>query len=345
MILGVDLRCLPMDGSEGAGIAHVARLLYPFLIHEGKQRGIQVVGLAPKGASIEAPESIIWLKNQSGGSLRYALMTHKIDTLFIPSGAVATGITVPVYPLVHDIDIFDHPKWFPQSFLKRLLTTSLFQMGLNKAKHIFVVSRHTKQALEKRLAIKSDKISVVYQGNQVTHLQWNPDKVHPYALMIGTVEPRKNYAFIFDIWKKRAGDKPFLDLRLVGKNGWGNIQLPNAKWFFHYNQAMENEKNDLLEKASMVLLPSLSEGFGRVALEAMAAGVPLITSSQGSLPEIVQNGGTICELNPSLWEKEIDKIMNNHEYVQNLSERAKQRAIMFSWENMANDILAKIEST
>ena len=145
MKLGLDLRCLPTDGSEGAGVAHAARSLCSRLC---ERKDIEWLAFVPKGTKWEASKKIN-LENTDGASLRRALAFSPCDLLFVPSGAIARGLNIPAVPWVHDLIIFEHPEWFPQSWFKRQMTTRLFLRGIKSAPIVFCVSEYTKKAIIK----------------------------------------------------------------------------------------------------------------------------------------------------------------------------------------------------
>src|SRR5690349_3011273 len=116
MRIGVDLRHVPVDGSPGAGVSHASKRL---------SEALGVITLTGPGSFLK---------------VRRFVKENDLDALIVPSGAVPPFVQCDVFPWVHDLAIFDHPEWFPQSGFKRFLTTNLFLQGLRKAKHVFCVS-------------------------------------------------------------------------------------------------------------------------------------------------------------------------------------------------------------
>jgi len=131
-------------------------------------------------------------------------------------------------------------------------------------------------------------------GNQTSMLQFSK----PYILFVGTLEPRKNVSRIVEAYAglpKDILDK--YDLVLAGGRGWNeemknvkikiendNEKLKNRIKFLDYVDG--NDLPSLYQNASLFVYPSLYEGFGLPVLEAMAGGVPVITSNVSSLPEV-----------------------------------------------------------
>lgn len=329
--LGIDLRHVPMDGSPGAGVSHASRELTGELVKHGPEFGIEVIPIRGQMRS--------W-------SLAGVVRREKLDALFCASGAVPPFTRVPTFPWVHDVAIFKHPEWFPQSIVKRFFTKAMFLRGVRRAKHVFTVSEDTKRSLMDVAQIKPERITVTYQGVFTHHMAriTPPLREHRYAIMVGTIEPRKNIPFIFNLWdevRRRSGD---VKLIIAGNRGWGkvfsrNTRLaePHVEWVFDPSDA---DRDALIAAASVLLLPSLYEGFGRSALEAMALGIPVIASRRGAIPEIVGNAGIL--LDPTDREAWIANITRG--FVGELDgSLGPGRAAQFSWEQTARIILAKVK--
>jgi len=382
MKLGVDLRCIPADGSPGAGVAHAARDLWSALVKATPSFGVELVAFVPRGASLflrggpviarneaiseseiaasQTPRNdrieIVCLPDASGSALRRALKKYPVNALFVASGAVPFGIFVPTYPWVHDLTIFDHPEWFPQSWFKRLVTTTLFRHGLQKSAHIFSVSEATKKQIVKILGIEAEKITMTGEGTETPSSPLSggsdlsvlpsPDKGSRrgfgYALIAGTVEPRKNIPFIISLWpevQKRLGQP--VQLMIAGADGWGNVKIEDAPWIIRKKDVSDEEYKNILSQASLVLVPSLDEGFGRVALEAMSSGIPAIVSDRGALPEVVGDGGLVLSLSDrELWIQSISSILSDRTNLKTRKSAGLQRAQSFSWQKTAEIVLS-----
>src|SRR5260221_10103402 len=113
--IGVDLRCLPDDGSPGAGVEHAARELVRVLVTVGGSEVSWTLFLQQTSAW-EGDGAVVRLAGKRGSDLREALRRHPCDLLFVPSGAVPPNVGIPTVPWVHDVDIFSHPEWFSESF-------------------------------------------------------------------------------------------------------------------------------------------------------------------------------------------------------------------------------------
>ncbi len=98
--------------------------------------------------------------------------------------------------------------------------------------------------------------------------------------------------------------------------------------------------------AEMFVLPSLYEGFGLPALEAMACGIPVIVSDAGSLPEVVGNAAIICESeNHGMFAEAIMNLLRDPMLKNAMIEKGKNRSAGFSWRATAQKTLEIYEKT
>ena len=352
MTVGIDLRCLPVDGSTGAGVAHAARFLTEALLEQ--EVPWEWVLYVPVGAHGNAPNLLgkgalpcAPTRDTSGSALRSALRAHPCDLLLVPSGACAPGITVPQIPWVHDLAIFDHPEWFPESWLRRMVTTRLFARGLRRAPVIFAVSEETKHQIVVHLGIDPKKIVVTHEGGDpiLQKLEVGSSKLEVqdrYCIAIGTLEPRKNFGMLARIWSdvfRQTGRR----LVIVGKKGWGNVSITEGGGIEIRTTVDEDEKRHLIKSADLVLVPSFYEGFGLVALEAMQAGTALISSDRGALSEVVGEGGLLLSPDDEeVWKREILRLLGDELVRSQTSEKGSVRSKDFSWEKTATVICSEI---
>ena len=120
-------------------------------------------------------------------------------------------------------------------------------------------------------------------------------------LVVGTVEPRKNHAVLLDAFDRLAGADPELHLVVVGRAGWNNDDVvdrlrhhPLLGQRVHWFEGAGDELlAELYRAATVVAVPSITEGFGLPVIEALAVGVPVVSSNGGALPEA---GGGLVDL-------------------------------------------------
>lgn len=375
--VGIDLRCLPQDGTPGAGVAHAAREISRALV-SSPASGVQWVLYIPRGASWEGEADssvrVVELASASGSALRAAVRQVPCDTLFVPSGAVAPGLAVPTVPLVHDVAIFGHPEWFNESVLRRTVTTTLFRRGIMRAKRILSVSQHTKDDLVRLFKIDPSIISVTHEGGDTVLATLHGETLHDakqraklrlaergvtqsFILALGTVEPRKNLPVLIEAWKRLASlsDRP-VDLVIAGRDGWKlgpivfaikNAYASEGGSRIHRVHAIsDDDRRELLLAADIVAVPSLHEGFGLVALEAMQAGTAVVVSNAGALPEVVQDAGLVVSPEDiDAWAGALNGLLADDQTRKHLAEQGKAHSQGMTWERAAHIALQSLTGT
>jgi glycosyltransferase involved in cell wall biosynthesis len=170
---------------------------------------------------------------------------------------------------------------------------------------------------------------------------------NPSVLALGTIEPRKNLAMLIRAWKTSS-----LDLVIAGQDGWKMQDVENEilklnqeqKTRFHrLPEITDEDKRQLLAAAEIVAVPSLDEGFGLVALEALQSGTNVVASNRGALPEVVGNAGVLLDpLDEKAWAQALTPGPSPIE----LSSTGEGNHIdqKFSWEKTAEVVLNGLRS-
>lgn len=174
----------------------------------------------------------------------------------------------------------------------------------------------------------------------------------PYALYVGNVMPHKNLLRMVDAFAQATGNGP---ARLVIR-GWGRPPHVRAlaeriaqrgletrvDW---QPYAPDDELPRLYRGARLVLLPSVLEGFGLTALEAMACGTPVITSNTSSLPEVVGDAALLVDpLDTGALADAIARVFADDRLAKELRERGLARAPLFTWEKTGRAVQGAIRA-
>ncbi|MHB9134087.1 MAG: glycosyltransferase family 4 protein [Armatimonadota bacterium] len=168
----------------------------------------------------------------------------------------------------------------------------------------------------------------------------------PYLLAVSTIEPKKNFDSLirwFDFWKT-AGIPHHLVI--IGKWGWGCHKVARALARSRYREQIhlpgylpQSQLPAIMAEAAMLLMPSRYEGFGLPALEAMAAGTPVVVSDRGALPETVGDAGLVIPLDSVFWRAEIPTLLNYPDRLQTMREAGKAWASTHTWRRTAENLL------
>ena len=368
MIIGIDLRCVPPTGEPGAGVAHAARAMALALLGLDRKH-VWVVYMRADAEALDlqgANARIVKLSSASGAALREAMREAPCELLFVPSGAVSPGLSVPCVPWSHDIAIFDHPEWFPQNMFKRMLTTNLYRRGLLRAPVILTISDSTKQEIVAHFKLEPERIFVTHAGGDAILADLSGEALHqakqrakqrlaehgvtqPFILCLGTLEPRKDIPTALEAWSiaRRWFDHP-TDIVIAGRDGWklGPIAhaFDEARSFageggsriHRILSVSDDDRRDLLLAAEIVVIPSLHEGFSLVALEAMQAGTIVVASRVGALPEVIGDCGMLLPPGDvQAWARAMADLMNGDENRLHIAEQGKARSQGMTWKRAA----------
>lgn len=226
----------------------------------------------------------------------------------------------------------------------------LFWWSLRIARHIFVPSRFVADDVTKRYPFVQQKISVTYEASEppLEDTARKPEAVsEPFIMHVGSPFPHKNIERLIDAFHLLKEGHPKLQLVLVGKKEQYFEKLEDAvkdspvrdsivftgfvsdaelKWFYQHAEAY--------------VLPSLSEGFGLVGLEAMAHGCPLVTSNATCLPEVY--GDAALYFDPYDAEDmagQIHAVLTDKTLRKSLIKNGYGHLKKYSWKRMAEQTL------
>lgn len=274
---------------------------------------------------------------------------------------------------VHDLAFERYPEFFPKGKLwwhKYLMRP---RAQLKRVDRIIAVSRSTAADIEALYKIPASRITVIHPGvgeefrplADSTILGLIRAKYRlpsRFILYFGTIEPRKNLVGLIRAFEllKRAGDATnhsvtpslrhsFTSLKLViaGTPGWlykavfaAAQKSPYAADIICTGFIEPEDKPALYNLADVFVYPSIFEGFGFPPLEAMACGVPVITSNRSSLPEVVGNAAIMVNPDrPDEIAEAIRAVLENTAARDMLVERGIERVQKLSWNACAENII------
>jgi alpha-1,3-rhamnosyl/mannosyltransferase len=169
-----------------------------------------------------------------------------------------------------------------------------------RAAVIVTPTQASARAASEHLAIPSRKLAVIPHG--IDHLPARPlprPRPEPYAVMIGTIEPRKNHVRALAAWRALGRDRP--RLVVLGKRGWQcdaavrAIEAARGDGVEWQRDADDARLFAHLAHAQALLYPSLLEGFGFPPLEALALGVPVVAGDTPALREVLGEAAVFCD--------------------------------------------------
>ena len=166
----------------------------------------------------------------------------------------------------------------------------------------------------------------------------------PYILALGTAEPRKDFPGLVRAFDLIAGEHPDLELWIAGPPGWGESQLSEAlRQAGHHSRVRRlgwlPDVGEVLSGAVLLAYPSVYEGFGLPPLEAMAAGVPVVATTAGSVPEVTGDAAVlVAPGDPAALAEGISRVLGDGTLRAGLIQRGHERVRAFSWEACARSL-------
>ena len=255
--------------------------------------------------------------------------------------------SVRCIPVVHDMIAF---RGEPHDRRATIIERALLGRALRRAAHGCTVSDATRTDLLRRFPhLPPERITPIFAG-----LPWGTpaqrDPQDGVVLCIGTLCPRKNqlrlieaFARLPDAVRERSA------LVLIGGRGWHDDAIvhaarstPSVKWMEYLSDAA---CVDALQRCAVFALPSLYEGFGLAVLDALARGIPTLTSDRGSLREVAGEAALVVDPENTLSIRDgLARLLTDASLRTTLARRGMEQARMFSWARTVDLFLGAVAS-
>lgn len=289
----------------------------------------------------------------------WLLRRARIDLFHSPYFVAPLLAGCPVLITIHDL-IFDrYPEAMPQQWA-RPYYRALTQWSVRRARVVLTVSQATAADLaappyrvppEKLRAIPhgvEPGFSALADPVQLDALRRRFDLARPFVLAVGARRPHKNLGRLVEAFARLAHSLPH-DLLFAGppdkrfpdeaREAAERAGLSARVRFLDW--VSEEELRGLYTLADLVAMPSLIEGFGLPALEAMACGTPVLASERSSLPEVVGEAGVLVDpYDIGAIAAALERVLRDDRLRQRLSRAGRDRAATFSWQAAAQQTLA-----
>jgi glycosyltransferase involved in cell wall biosynthesis len=296
------------------------------------------------------------------------LASRPPDLLFVPAHVIPLGAPLlrrmRSVVTIHDLGYLHFPESHTRAQRRLLRLTTAWSARV--ASRVIAISQATKADLVRFAGVPANKISVVYHGvaprffgdSSPPGSPTSPrspgsrtlvrPRTAPYFLYVGTIQPRKNLLRLIEAFALAA---PLLGnqcLLIVGRRGWLSApieqrasELGIADRVLFPGYVADADLPALYAGATAFTFPSLYEGFGMPILEAMAAGVPVLTSTTSALPEVAGDAALLVDpLDTQAIADALIQLATNNDLRRDLHMRGLQRAQQFTWEQTAHATLA-----
>jgi glycosyltransferase involved in cell wall biosynthesis len=260
---------------------------------------------------------------------------------------------LPQVVTIHDLTFLDHPEWHEKSKVR--VFGRAIKVAARRASALVCVSATTAGRLEV-LCPPVGKVFVIPHG--VDHSEFRPQEPSagsdddvlarlgvrpPYIVFVGTLEPRKAVPDLVAAFDRIAGARPELTLVLVGGSGWGMAEIErslaaakHAERVVRAGYVPARAVPALLRRAAVAAYPSIEEGFGLPALEALACGTPLVTTTGTAMAEV--SGDAALLVGPGAVEElaqALEAQLSGGPAVEERRQRGLEVAAGYTWERCA----------
>jgi glycosyltransferase involved in cell wall biosynthesis len=252
------------------------------------------------------------------------------DVLHCPTYRGPLRSRLPLVVTVHDLAVLRHPDAFNR--WTRTYSPRVVPRVLEAAHRVIAVSEFTRRELVELLGVPDEKIRVVPNAVEAEFTREGPAAEGEYVLAVGTLEPRKNLQRLAEATRRTD-----VELRVVGARGWGGVEVGGngVRWLGEVSDA---ELARLYRGARCVAYPSLYEGFGIPVLEAMACGVPVVTTRGTAMEEVADGAAVLVDAHdPAEIAAGIERAAAEREQ---LIRRGLERARAFRWDAVADATVA-----
>ncbi len=295
----------------------------------------------PERGALGHLRRLVWI--QTGFRLRLRALDPALVLNLMPEGLLAPSM--PQVTVVHDLLPLLYPEEYPrQQYYFRHYVPAVLRFS----RAVLVISESTRRDLLRFYRLPPERVHVVLSGYDAVRFSAEGPaaaRAEPYALYVGNVMPHKNLLRLAEAFAAAGAG------RLVIR-GWGrprHVRALQARiaalgiesrvdW---QPYARGEELPALYRGARMLLLPSLHEGFGLTALEAMACGAPVVSAGVSSLPEVVADAALLVDPEDTASIAEaIARLFADDQLAKELRARGLERARRFSWEGTGRAVQA-----
>ncbi len=297
--------------------------------------------------------SFLW---QQTRALRTLAADWYLANFFLPPALPCRGAVV-----VHDLSFRAHPEYFPAFVAWYMYWVTLW--SIRRARLVVTVSDFSRQEIQRYCSVDDDKLVMIPNGigrefqpaagdalaaaDRAALARYRVNQ--PYILALGNIHPRKNLARLLDAYillRQEHPDAP--QMVWGGSSHWGSARLlerARAAGVVVAGFIAQEDLPALYRQATMLVYPSLYEGFGLPPLEAMACGTPVATSRAASLPEVVGGAALLFDpLDVRDMVATLGRLMADRAERERLRDAGLAYAQRFDWTQTAQRLVTELEA-
>jgi glycosyltransferase involved in cell wall biosynthesis len=290
--------------------------------------------------------------------LPLACRRERVELLHCPKSAIPYFSPCPTVVTLHDLIPIRHPE--TEKFAAQLYWRLQIPIAARRSSFVITDSEHAREEIMTDFRVAPERIRAIMLGFNPAMLEQRNRAAgkavrnryglpEGYLLYVGTIQPRKNIDTLIEAYARLGRDRKDLPkLVIVGRKGWlydklfnriAELGLVDEVLFTGF--VPDEDLPYIYDGARLFAYLSFFEGFGLPPLEAMACGVPVVTSNTTSLPEVVGDAGiTVPPADTEQVAAALVRVLDDPELAAALGERGRNRARLFSWDAAATETLA-----
>lgn len=348
MRLGLDITALATPLS-GVGV-YTANLWAQL----GRNPGDAIVPLSHRpagGGKGSRVNKTVWMQFL----LPWQLRRLEVDACHFTNNVAPAWGAQPMVLTIHDMSLWLFPEYHTRKRLAAM--RPILPLAARRAAAVVTVSQSARDDIVRALKLPAGKVHVIYEApadsfrplppgpildtarRRLQRRYQTPDR---FLLYVGTIEPRKNLTRLLEAFAHLA---PAIShhLLFVGQRGWKDSQvfaaverLDLAGRVHFLGFVPDDDLLALYNLAEALVFPSLYEGFGLPVVEAMACGIPVITSNRGALAEIAGGAAELVDpVDVGSISAGLERVLNDAARQAQLRDLGLARAAQFHWEQTA----------
>ena len=323
-------------------------------------QSVALIGVRPDGPLADAARQVTHRTYLATGGHQRWLLTRGRNDVSEVGGDLAhfTNAAAPLLPgrpyvlTIQDLSLLRFPRYHPPL---RVATAPLMVLAARRATAVIVPSEATRSEMKRLLHMSGRRVVVVPHAAS-THIPTGHADAgvlalarselglgsDPYILSVSTLEPRKNHVRLVEAFERLGVRQPQIRLVLVGGPGWLGRRLreavlasPVADRIHVAGYVPQERLAALMAGAAVFSYVSLYEGFGLPILDAMRAGVPVVTSATSSMPEVSRGAAVLVDpYDPEAIATGLDEAIRRH---RDLVAAGMYRAAERRWSDVADE--------
>ncbi len=306
--------------------------------------------------AVSRVQRLIWEQRQLPGSLGRlgADVLHSTHHTLPLHGVSCRRVVT-----IHDLTFERIPERYPVA--RRIYMRTLTRLSARVADAIIVPSNAVRDDVARLLGVAPAKIATVYEAAGSQYVPGDAAEARalvqryglegPYVLSVGSLEPGKNRGRLIRAMRVLRDEGIDYPLVVIGQRAWKyevdlalieSLRMKDRVIFPGYVAAADLPA--FYRAATVFAFPSLYEGFGLPVLEAMACGLPVLTSNVSATAEVAADAALLVDpLSTDVIRDGLRRLLSDGDQRRDLAERGLRRAAQFSWRRAADETHAVFE--